>query len=1064
MKSIFRSRKEKIIRQLWRIIFLFSFTIVALGGYSQNYYFDSYGVEEGLNSSKVYNLYQDSNDYLWLGTEGGLSRFDGNSFKNYSPEDGLAPEGVFSIYEEPGGRLWFGHLNGGITVFDGEEFYEMTFDSLEIIGDITSIKGAGKDSVWISTSGSGVYLLTGTASYKDGISLKQYKGNSGLSDQVFSSALTHGGDYYCLADVGIRKYNREKDVFENFTLPGLSQYFMKTCMYEDRNGNLYFGTYHGGLYVYMIESDTMLIYDKLDVVQNNWISSITEDRNGNIWVGTFGGGITMLRKDGFVNFNVTNGLKDNEIKFIIEDREGNILIATQTQGLSIYKGSQFMTLDSDNGLLYEDVWAIQQIDDSKYWFGTNDGISVYDSKKAEAERFIHYNQKNSKIPGKIRVIKKGKDNNLWIGTAGGGLFQYDIKNEKFIYDTYLNRGLYRDRIVKALAVDNNNNIWIGTNAYLAFWDPLKKEGASFSQTSGLAGNGITALYIDKSGNLWIGSDRKKGLTYYDIRKDEFKIIELKVKVAPTSITGDNMGNIWFGSTSGVYAWDGDSIICHLTEKTGLLTNIIKFVVADDNNDVYIGSNKGLNRYSQKENKIYTYGRKNGFTGIESRDNAVYKDDDGSIWFGTANGIIKLDPSKLRSGKIEPLTHIASMRVNYEKRAMIPGLKLSHKEKSIIFDYYSVCLINPEAVEYQVMLKGADEDWQPVTEQTEAIYSALAPGKYEFMVKARNSFGSWNKEAVSYEFSILPPFYLRWWFILAVTILVVALVFMYIGIRERNLRKENRILEEKVAKRTEELVQKNILIEQKNKDITDSIRYASRIQSAIMPPDDSLDNSFILFKPKDIVSGDFYWLARTGTKQFVAAVDCTGHGVPGAFMSIIGHDSLNKIVKEYGYSDPAEILNYLNDELVKTLQKQAEDGEVKDGMDLALLVYDTEKMELDYAGAYNPLYLIRNKELLVTRADRFAIGRTSSESGKKFTSHKIKLQKGDTTYIFSDGYADQFGGAEGKKFMIRKLKQLLVDIQDLSMKKQKQKLEETFEDWRGNNEQIDDVIIIGTRYQ
>ena len=181
------------------------------------------------------------------------------------------------------------------------------------------------------------------------------------------------------------------------------------------------------------------------------------------------------------------------------------------------------------------------------------------------------------------------------------------------------------------------------------------------------------------------------------------------------------------------------------------------------------------------------------------------------------------------------------------------------------------------------------------------------------------------------------------------------------------------------------------------------------------------------------------------------------------MSIIGHNSLNKIVKEYGITSPADILDHLNDEVVNTLQKQAEDGEVKDGMDISLIVHDMEKRELEFAGAYNPLYLIRNKELMVTKADRFAIGWTSAESGQKFTNHKIKLEKGDTTYIFSDGFADQFGGEQGKKFMIRNLKKLLIDIQDLSMEEQKSRLEETFETWRGNEEQIDDVIVIGTRY-
>ncbi len=1056
--------KEEIIRQLWRIFFLMLLFSLPVRALSQKYYFDTYGVEQGLSSSKVYFILQAQNDYLWLGTEGGISKFDGTRFHNYSPEDGLADDGVYCIYEEPGGRIWFGHLNGGLSTFDGEVFHEVKLDSIEITGDITSIQTAGENSIWISTSGSGIYKLSGIALPDAEMEVAQYKGSEGLSDQVFATTLTNEGNYYCLTDVGVKIYNSSEDIFENFNVPGLTQYWTKTCMFVDTRGNMYFGTYHGGLYQYLVERDTMIIYDNLDIVKNNFITSITEDKKGNIWVGTFGGGITVLKEEGVSNYNVSNGLNDNEIKCIVEDKEGNILIGTQTQGVSIFKGSQFITLNREDGLQNEDIWDIHQTQEGTYWLGTNEGIAVYDPLKPIGKKFTTFNQENNKIPGKIRFIKGDGNDNLWIGTDGGGLIRYNIKENKFIYDSYLNGSLYRDKIVKALEVDGNNNIWIGTNAFLAFWDPVKKEGAWFTQSNGLAGNGITSLFVDKSGKLWIGSDGRKGLTHYDIEKDEFKIIDLGVKIAPTSITEDQNGNIWIGSTSGVYAWDGDTIIHHLTEKSGLLANIINLIIVDDNNDVYIGTNKGLNRYSQEEDKIYTYGRKNGFTGIESRDNAVLKDSEGKIWFGTANGVMILNPAKLRAQVVEPLTHIASMRVNFQNRAMTPGLKLTHKEKSIIFDFYSICLTNPEAVEFRIMLDGSDEDWQPVTHQTEAIYSALAPGKYIFKLKAKNSYGTWNEVPASYEFTIMPPFYQRWWFVLSISIVLVLIIFVYIKIREKALKRENRILEEKVALRTEQVVQKSIELEQKNKDITDSIRYAKRIQNAILPPEDSLKNSFILFKPKDIVSGDFYWLTVDGSKQFIAAVDCTGHGVPGAFMSIIGYNSLNKIVKEYGFTDPADILDHLNDEVVNTLQKQAEDGEVKDGMDLSLIVHDMEKGELEYAGAYNPLYLIRNKKLMVTKGDRFAIGWTSSESGKKFTSHKIKLKKGDTTYIFSDGFADQFGGEKGKKFMIRNLKKLLLDIQDLSMKEQKIRLEETFENWRGNEEQIDDVIIIGTRYE
>ncbi len=1039
------------------------FFSIAFNSFSQKYYFDTYGVEEGLNASKVYFLLQDRNDYLWLGTEGGISRFDGTGFKNFSPEEGLADNGVYCIFEDHRGKIWFGHLGGGITIYDGEKFEQIIFDSIEIKGDITSIRAVEQDALWISTIGSGILKVLNYYGPPKSMEVKQYKGGEGLSDLAFNITITRDRGIYCITDVGIKKYNKESDRFESFSIPGLTRYFLKTTMFEDSRGNLWFGTHNGGLYKYDKSSDTMIIYDKHDVVTHNWISCINEDSERNVWIGTFGGGITVFNNNGTKNYNTSNGLNNNEIKCIITDHEGNILIGTQTQGMSIFKGEQFVTIDSEDGLVNSNVWAIQQDRNGKYWFGTNKGIAVYDPDGSGEERFVFYNRENSTIPDKIRFLKKDRDNNIWIGTDGGGVLEYRAQEERFIYNTYLNKNLYRDQIVKALELDKNNHLWIGTNDGLAFWDPIKEEGARFSQIDGLAGNGITALYADKKGNVWIGSERRNGLTCYNIDKEEFSIIDLGIEIAPTSITEDINGKIWLGTTRGVYAWDGDSVVVHLTtEKDGLLTNFINLLVVDENNNLFIGTNKGLNKYDQEKNKVYTYTRKSGFVGIESRDNAVFKDNLGNIWFGTANGVTKMDPKKVRTQQVEPLTHIAGMQVNFKSMEMIPGLRLNHKENQIIFNYYSICLTDPEAVEYEVMLEGYHDDWQK-TNQTQYIYSALGPNKYNFKVRASNSYGEYNKQPVSYRFNIMSPIYQRWWFILITFLTIVGLIFVYIKIRERALRRENRILEEKVALRTKQVVQKSKELEQKNKDITDSIRYAKRIQSAILPPEDSIASSFILFKPKDIVSGDFYWLTVDGSKQFIAAVDCTGHGVPGAFMSIIGHNSLNKIVKEYGLKEPATILDHLNDEVVNTLQQQADDGEVKDGMDLALLVYDMETHELEYAGAYNPLYLIRNNELNEIKGDRFSIGRSSSESAQKFTNHKLKIQTGDTTYIFSDGYADQFGGPKGKKFMIKALKEILIRIQHLEMEKQKLYLDETIENWKGKEEQIDDILIIGIRF-
>ncbi|HDR67517.1 MAG TPA: hypothetical protein ENN61_00545, partial [Bacteroidaceae bacterium] len=222
--------------------------------------------------------------------------------------------------------------------------------------------------------------------------------------------------------------------------------------------------------------------------------------------------------------------------------------------------------------------------------------------------------------------------------------------------------------------------------------------------------------------------------------------------------------------------------------------------------------------------------------------------------------------------------------------------------------------------------------------------------------------------------------------------------------------------------------------------------------------------FILFKPKDIVSGDFYWLIKYEGKEFLSAVDCTGHGVPGAFMSIIGHNSLNKIVREYGIVEPGQILTRLNQEVIGTLHQSSYAPDVYDGMDLALVGYDPQKRILHYAGAFNPLYLVRKGELFETKADKLSIGRSSVDTLTTFTNHTLSIEEGDTIYIFSDGYADQFGGEKMKKFKYGNLKELLIKIQDKDMDEQKIILNNTIENWRGDIAQVDDILIIGRRFK
>lgn len=274
------------------------------------------------------------------------------------------------------------------------------------------------------------------------------------------------------------------------------------------------------------------------------------------------------------------------------------------------------------------------------------------------------------------------------------------------------------------------------------------------------------------------------------------------------------------------------------------------------------------------------------------------------------------------------------------------------------------------------------------------------------------------------------------------------------------------LEEKVKERTEKIEKQKEKIEEQKKHITDSIFYARRIQNAILPSfqliERCLKDYFILYMPKDIVSGDFYWMCETDGLVMVAAVDCTGHGVPGAFMSIVGFNQLNHAVSVKKARKAADILDALNEGVITTLNENKSEGSIKDGMDMALCIFDMNSRKVEFAGANNPLILIRNNEILKFRGDRFPIGAFEGNKQQRFKNNEIDVMPGDCCYLFSDGFEDQFGGSENKKFMSRRFEDLLREISPLPVADQKKMLIERLSAWMGNNEQVDDILVIGIR--
>ncbi|MFB6258612.1 MAG: SpoIIE family protein phosphatase [Flavobacteriales bacterium] len=423
--------------------------------------------------------------------------------------------------------------------------------------------------------------------------------------------------------------------------------------------------------------------------------------------------------------------------------------------------------------------------------------------------------------------------------------------------------------------------------------------------------------------------------------------------------------------------------------------------------------------------------------------------------------------------------------------------LPFARNELSFQFAAPYFRREKSTEYRYRLVGYEAGWSEWGKQTRKEYTNITEGFYTFKVQARNAF--WKKSRVGrYRFRVLPPWYRTWWAYGAYGVSGGIFVLLLVRLNGRRLRKQKERLEKIVRERTQEIRQQKEQVEAAHQEINDSIDYAQRIQDALLQSEEyvstHLPAHFILFKPQARVSGDFYWASEKEGYLYFAAMDCTGHGVPGAFMSMLGVAFLNDILSHGQGLDPGEVLNELRDRVMSELASSQEMAQLKDGMDAALLCIELDDSkntrEVRFAGANNPLYVIRkgiaedpppvqsaregriedrlrpfkgSSDGIEIKGDPFPVG-YDENAGDSFRTHSLELRRGDMLYIFSDGYADQFGGEKGKKFRYRPFKQLLADIHEKPLEAQKEELDRTFEDWKNasNQEQIDDVVVIGLR--
>ncbi len=503
--------------------------------------------------------------------------------------------------------------------------------------------------------------------------------------------------------------------------------------------------------------------------------------------------------------------------------------------------------------------------------------------------------------------------------------------------------------------------------------------------------------------------------------------------------------------------------------------------AKNRNYLWLGTNKGFSYFNTITKTFeFTINTKDGLSGDEITPGGLFMDSNDILWVGTYHGVSNFNIRAKSTQNFAPVCYIEKMFLNGERIQAEIGKAFAHNENNFIFEISALSFSDETSVEYEYYLRGKGNKYSSYLRGNEykAYYNNLPPGKYDFIYKAKGKNNIWGYTE-NYSFAIRKAWYNTWVFRILIVLLFISSTYLLYIIRVRTIKAQNDRLEQQVRERTHELEVANTEIEaqrdfaryqrdqiaQHQKSIMDSIQYAQTIQNSLLPSSHilktKLPEHFILFKPRDIVSGDYYWFSEQEKHYYVAAADCTGHGVPGAFMSMLGMALMNEIINKYPDIDPDSLLNELRSQIIETLHQKGDPSAAKDGMDMVVCKVDRNNSRMLFAGANNSLYLVRGKELTEYKTDKMPV--SIHLVMHPFTGHEINLKPGDSVYLFSDGYADQFGGPRGKKFKYQPFKRLLISISEKEMHEQGLQLDREFEQWKGDADQVDDVVVIGLKF-
>lgn len=1082
-----------------RILILIIFVCLTEWATAQTYNFRHYTVEDGLLHEFINDMIQDRRGDVWIATGGGLSRFNGYDFVNYTTRQGLNSPRLQCVAEDQQGNIWAGSAKG-INVYNGKNI--LSLNHRDIGQNVLALEQAGGFGMWVLTErGVSVVLLHEDTFYVKLLpfNLGEYNGANIFQQRDLGCFILNTASGGTLVGFSGRLYRISGKQMTRIILPENIQVF-SGC--EMRRHEILLGTDRGlfqmdGSILRPVSSRNLGHSSVFKIRSHNnkiWVIARSDDKE-ETWLGA----VKTYSDEYFRKIEKKNGLINPPTSLFI-DHENNVWCSSYG-GLSILRGETFISYNRKNGLGINKVWGVGNEGSQRIWVGSiGEGLAVisYDTL------IRHYTLSDGLPDMSVGKIFPESPGRVLLGTANAGLCfaEEDFKTGNIRFGqikTSMNIGKTR---VDDLVRDHEGTLWIATSRGL-FYSNAAETYIHYPLFQGDTGQVfVQKIHIAGDKRLWVVT-KTNGIFVFENGKFSAYQPDFFRGVTLSSMTQDCAQRLWVGSQTHGICDISEDTLHWIGEKDGLVSGLVYILLADGNCNLWIGTNLGLDKivlddyHKSRRLEIRHYDINDGMQSLEMNLNGATIDDKENIWFASNNGLLKYNYLEDIINNIPPISHITDVQL-FSKPAEWPLYSdsvnrwtrlpvnpvLPYDQNHITFLFVGISFRNQKKISYSWILEGFDARWTPPNTNRSAIYSNLPPGQYTFRLRSSNNEGLWTPGEEIFRFEITPPFWETWWF--RIPAMVILLILLYGSYRWRTLalRRSKAELENQVRERTAEIRKQKEKIESIHHVVEQSIEYAQQIQRSTLPSDSILkkafDGHFVLYQPRDKVSGDFYWWTKMKLDNIyvIAVADCTGHGVPGAFMSMLGMTMLNEIVNKEYFFHPPVILRKLRKDIIASLKQSDEFGEVKDGMDMAIVCLDLDQMTLQFAGANNPLYLISEEKnrfpdvqgvrvyeagdrvLYEFLPDKMPI--SIFDRMNKFTGYEAPVKKGDILYIFSDGFADQFGGPSGRKFMYKSFKNLLIEVSRIDIKNQETALKEALKQWMGKLDQVDDITVMGIK--